>query len=145
MKYIFLLLFVFIPALQAHAAEGTPWEAPFPDMNVPMTAEGEVLTAPLCFRVINDAPYMLMGSLYTNYYTDKERRKARHTSNFRLEPGQSQPYCSYGPFYEGQKLDLVLRSLVPLFSCRTAVHSDIHLKGEILESGGTRSWATCHD
>lgn len=145
MKYILLLTLLLSVAPPVRAAEGGLWQAPFPDANVPMTAEGEVVTTPLCFRVINEAPYTLMGSLYTNFYTDKERQKARHTSNFRLEPGQSQPYCSYGPFYEGQKLNLVLRSLVPLFSCKTALHSDIYLRGKVLENGGTQSWATCHD
>lgn len=145
MKHILLCAALISLAGPAGAAEGKPWDAPFPNANVPMTAEGEVVTTPLCFRVINEAPYMLMGSLYTNFYTDKDRQKARHTSNFRLEPGQSQPYCSYGPFYEGQKLNLVLRSLVPIFSCKTAIHSDIYLRGKVLETGGTQSWATCHD
>ena len=44
------------------------WQAPFPDHNIPMTAEGEVLTTPVCFRVVNRADYTITGSLYTNYY-----------------------------------------------------------------------------
>lgn len=110
-----------------------------------MTAEGEVLTTPLCFRIVNKAPYTMTGSLYTNFYVNKERQKARHTSNFRLETGQSQPFCSYGPFYEGRKLEVMLRSLVPIFRCKTKVEADIHLMGERLEGGGTKSWIVCQE
>jgi len=148
MKYLLtiasllLMSFAALP-FSAHAQEGTPWAAPFPGMNVPMTTEGEVLSSPICFRVINQAPYTITGTIYTNYYVNKNRQKARHSSNFRLEKGQSENYCSYGPFYEGQKLELVLRTLMPIFSCKTMIDADIYIKGEILEGGGTKSWATC--
>ena len=144
MKYFLLacLLLLTYPAL---AQEASPWAAPFPGMNVPMTAEGEVLTTPVCFRVINQAPYTVTGSLYTNYYVNKNRQRARHTSNFRLEKGQSQPYCSYGPFYPGQRVELVLRTIVPIFNCKTMIDADIYIMGKVLENGGTKSWAVCLD
>ena len=138
-----LLLLVLSPA--AFAQSGSPWAAPFPGLatNTPMTSEGEVLSSPQCFRVVNQAPYTITGSLYTNYYVNKNRQRARHTSNFRLEKGKSQPFCTYGPFYEGQKLDFVLRTMVPIFSCRTKVNGDIYVMGKELEGGGTKSWAAC--
>lgn len=139
----FILVCALFWTVPSWAQSASPWEAPFPGASVPMTTEGEVLNAPLCFRVVNRAPYTVTGSLYTNFYTNRDRQKARHTSNFRLEAGQSQPFCSYGPFYEGRKLELVLRTLVPIFSCRTKIESDIYIMGEELEGGGTKSWATC--
>lgn len=110
-----------------------------------MTTEGEVATSPSCFRIVNQAPYTVMGSLYTNFYVNKDRQKARHTSNFRLEKGQSLPFCTYGPFYEGKKLELVLRTVLPIFNCRTMVDADIYLKGQVNEDGTTKTWATCLD
>lgn len=149
MKYILItagLLFLAVPlSAKAYAQEGSPWQAPFPGANVPMTTEGEVDTSPTCFRVINRAPYTVMGSVYTNYYVNKDRQKARHTSNFRLEKGQSQPFCTYGPFYEGRKLELVLRTVLPIFSCKTMIDADIYLMGKMNEDGTTKTWATCLD
>ena len=127
------------------SSQGSPWAAPFPGVNVPMTTEGEVDTRPTCFRVVNQAPYTVIGSLHTNYYVDKERRKARHTSNFRLDKGESKPFCTYGPFYEGRKLDLVLRTVMPIFNCKTMVDADIYLKGQINDDGTRKTWAICLD
>ena len=110
-----------------------------------MTTEGEVDMSPTCFRVINQAPYTVMGSLYTNYYVNKDRQKARHTSNFRMEKGQSQAFCTYGPFYEGRKLELVLRTVLPIFNCKTMVDGTIYLKGQVNEDGTTKTWAICLD
>lgn len=121
------------------------WQAPFPDHNIPMTAEGEVVTAPICFRVINRADYTITGSLYTNYYVNNKGQKARHTSNFRLEAGQSQPYCSYGPFYDGQRLSLVLRTVLPIFECQTRIDGDIYLMGKVNDDGTRKTWAICLD
>ncbi len=66
-----LLLLVLSPV--AFAQSGSPWAAPFPGLatNTPMTSEGEVLSSPQCFRVVNQAPYTITGSLYTNYYVNK--------------------------------------------------------------------------
>lgn len=149
MKY-FLLIAAFILSIspvqaQQDSKPGSPWAAPFPGVNVPMTTEGEVDTRPTCFRVINQAPYTVIGSLQTNFFIDKERRKARHTSNFRLDQGASQPFCTYGPFYEGRKLALVLRTVVPVFNCHTMVDADIYIKGQINDDGSRKTWAICLD
>lgn len=144
-RILFFLCFMASPSLAAEVGAESLWQAPFPHLDIPMTAEGEVLSAPQCFRLINRAPYMVMGALYTNYYVDDKRQRARHTSNFRLEPGQSQPYCSYGPFYPGRKLDLVIRSFVPVFSCRTKIDADIEIMGEMKPGGGSKTWAVCRE
>lgn len=147
MKYFLIMtafLLVTLPAQAQQAGKSaSPWAAPFPGANVPMTTEGEVDTKPTCFRVINQAPYTVMGSLQTNFYVDAERRKARHISNFRLEKGQSQPFCTYGPYYEGRKLSLVLRTVLPIFSCRTMVDADIYIKGQVNDDDTTKTWAVC--
>ena len=147
MKYFLLALSMILMAspLQAQPSGGSPWAPPFPGMNVPMTTEGEVDTRPTCFRIVNQAPYTVIGSLYTNFYVNKDRQRARHTSNFRLEKDQSQPFCTYGPFYEGRKLELVLRTVVPIFNCKTMVDADIYLKGQVNDDGTTKTWAICLD
>lgn len=145
MKYLLLFFVCLVFPAITFAQDGSPWAAPFPGTNTPMTTEGEVDSSPTCFRLVNQAPYTVMGSVYTNYYVNKDRQKARHTSNFRLEKGQSQPLCTYGPYYEGRKLYLVLRTVLPIFSCHTMVDADIYLMGKVNDDGTTKTWATCLD
>lgn len=119
----------------------------------------EITQDPLCFRVRNTAPYKIYGSFVTDYYTAPDGTRARHRSNFRLEeagatdPEKGYPldiaeFCSYGPFYPGRKLEMVLRTLMPIFSCMTKVD-----QGEIVISGyrkdepmgGTVTTAACFE
>ena len=139
MKAIFLFacfaLFLMLPvALRAQQ------EPVAPLLTMP---DGEVVREPVCFNVINKAPYSVMGSFVTNVYTTDDGGKARHRSNFRLESNYKSEFCTYGPFYEGRKLELVLRTLIPIFSCKTAVTGDILIYGRRKPEGGTDTWAVC--
>ena len=116
----------------------------------------EILNEPICFILKNEAPYKVYGNFVTDFYTTPEGTRARHTSNFRLdEAGSKNPeegyptdraeFCSYGPFFPGRKLDLVIKTLIPIFSCKTNVESgEIVIKGERLPEGGTKTWAICY-
>lgn len=104
---------------------------------------GEVLDQPQCFNVVNTAPYTVYGSINTNEYKTPDNITARHRSNFRLQTQEQAEFCTSGPFYEGQKVDLTLRTLVPIFSCMTRITGDIVIKGVRKEEGGTETWAEC--
>lgn len=106
-------------------------------------ALGEVTPQPICFNLRSDAPYTVYGTLVTNGYIDADGNQARHRSNFRLQQGDVRQVCTSGPFYDGRKLDLQLRSLFPLFDCRTAVTGDIRIHGRRKPEGGTETWADC--
>ena len=115
----------------------------------------EIVQEPICFTVVNQAPYKVYGNFGTDYYTAEDGTKARHRSNFRLDeagskdpekgfPLDSAEFCSYGPFYEGRKLDLVLRTLVPIFSCKTKIdQGPIIITGVRKPEGGTDTKAAC--
>lgn len=115
----------------------------------------EITPQPLCFTVRNTAEFKVYGSFVTDYYTTPTGTRARHRSNFRLdEAGAKDPekgfatdaaeFCSYGPFYEGRKLELVLRTLIPVFSCKTSVEAgEIVIRGERKPEGGVKMWAEC--
>lgn len=107
------------------------------------SAGGEVVADPICFNVINKAPYTVYGTFVTNTYTADDGTQARHRSNFRLETDYKSEFCTYGPFYEGRKLELVLRTLIPVFSCKTAITGDILIYGRRKPEGGTDTWAVC--
>ena len=115
----------------------------------------EITPQPICFKVRNTAEFSIWGSFVTDYYTREDGIKARHRSNFRLEaagtkdpdkgyPADEAEFCSYGPFYPNRQLELVLRTIVPVFTCKTSVEAgEIVLRGERKEEGGVKMWAEC--
>jgi hypothetical protein len=117
----------------------------------------EIVSEPYCFLVKNEAPYKVYGSFVTDYYTRPDGIQARHRSNFRLEevgavhetegyPLDVAEFCSYGPFYPDKKLELVIRTLVPIFSCKTKIdQGTIVIQGERKPEGGTDTRALCFE
>lgn len=107
--------------------------------------------------VVNEAPYKAYGSFMTDWYTTPEGQKSRHRSNFRLEeagavheeegyPLDRAEFCSYGPFYPDRKLVLTLRTLVPIFECRTKIdQGPIIISGFRKPEGGTETKAACFE
>ncbi|MGQ0527970.1 MAG: hypothetical protein ACT4OY_08100 [Alphaproteobacteria bacterium] len=139
---VFLTVLSLFFALPAAAQEAAP-------------AGPDIVSEPICFRVRNEAPYKVYGNFITDYYTTPDGSKARHRSNFRLdEPGSKDPegnpadvseFCSYGPFLPGRKLELVLRTLMPIFNCQTRIdQGEIVIKGFRKPEGGTETYAQCY-
>ncbi len=112
------------------------------DMGAQALVDGEVTTEPICFNVVNMAPYTVVGEFATNYYTTPEGVQATHTANFRLNSHEKTNFCSAGPFFAGRQLDFTIRTLIPLFYCRTGIGGDIVIHGE-QHDGGTKTWADC--
>lgn len=106
-------------------------------------ALGDVTDAAECFNVVNKAPYTVYGSINTNYFVRADGIKTRHKSNFRLESQAGAEFCTFGPFYDGHKLELVLRTLVPIFDCKTGINGDIIIYGKRKSEGGTETYAAC--
>lgn len=144
MRFTLLTLIVLASLAQPAAAQ---------ELNL----EGEIVADPICFNVRNTAPHKAYGTIGTNYYLTQDGTKARHRSNFRLEPVGSKDekgypadaaeFCSYGPFFEGQKLEFVLKTLFPVFSCYTAIdQGEIVIKSKRKEDdSGNDIWAECFE
>ena len=96
-----------------------------------------------CFIVKNTAPYTVLGSVVTNYVTDLAGRKGRQMSTFRLAPNNQKQYCTMGPYYPGTRIAMMLKTVVPVFSCYTVAQGTIEIKGEFLPGGKTHSWINC--
>lgn len=116
----------------------------------------EILAEPICFVVKNEANYMIYGSFQTDFFTRSDGTKGRHRSNFRLEksgtvhadgyPLDAAEFCSSGPFLPGGKLTLTLRTLVPVFECRTRIdQGPIVIKSAVKPGGGTKMYAECYE
>lgn len=123
---------------------------------LPGNEDLDVSKTPYCFTVVNEAPYSIYGDFSTNYYTRPDGIRARHRSNFRLmaagevdeegRPADRAEFCSYGPFYPGRKLEMTLRTLVPVFACQTRLDAGpIIIQGIRKPQGGTQTWAVCHE
>ena len=106
---------------------------------------GETVPVPICFNIINQAPYTVIGSVATDTYDAPGGSKARHRANFRLKVREHTQFCTTGPFYPDRKMELTLRSLIPLFSCMTKIDGNIVIRGERKPQGGTKTWAECRE
>ncbi|MGH1456055.1 MAG: hypothetical protein ACRBDI_04690 [Alphaproteobacteria bacterium] len=116
----------------------------------------EITPQPICFTVRNEAPYKAYGQIATNYYTTTDGTKARHTGTFRLETSGTtdtetgnlkdrSEFCVSGPFYPGRQIELTLRTLIPVFSCKTNIEmGEIVIHGKFNDDGSTKTWATCY-
>lgn len=105
--------------------------------------DGEVSKQPICFELRNTASYRVYGTISTDYYTTPDGQRAKHHSNFRLEPNNFAKICSTGPFFDGNKLDIQIRTLVPIFECRTALTGPLIIRSEKPEGKPTRTWIDC--
>lgn len=114
----------------------------------------DIVSDPICFKVVNEADYTILGNFATSEFTRPDGVVSRHRSNFRLgaagtkekdgTPADSAEFCSYGPFYEGRKLELVLRTLFPVFTCKTKIdQGPLVIKGRHKPEGGVETWAEC--
>jgi hypothetical protein len=132
-------LFVFIASLSFSYAQDQ-------DKGTVLSNEGIVSSDLKCFSLVNRAPYTVHGTIITDYYTTQSGVSARHRENFRLETNESNEYCAAGPFFGEDKdqLKLVIRTIVPIFSCNFKAKGEIAIRGEVLKEGGTKTWAECN-
>ncbi len=117
----------------------------------------DIVQDPICFTIRNTADFTMFGNIATDFYTAPDGTQSRHRSNFRLDKAGSKDaegydsdraeFCSYGPFFEDRKLEVVLRTLFPVFSCKTKID-----QGEIIvkakrkaDDSGVDIWAECFE
>jgi hypothetical protein len=104
----------------------------------PATAQN-VLPEPVCFTLYNSAPYQVNGTIATDYFTRDDGIRTRHRSNFRLGSQERNEFCTSGPFFPDWTIELVLRSLIPVFNCRTHIdQGEVVIVGELLPDGTTK-------
>ena len=105
--------------------------------------EGEILKQPICNWLTNRSDQTIMGFIATASQKVASGDEVKHRENFRLDAGERKQFCAAGPFYEGQRLELTIRTLIPLFSCKTKIDREIFLDAKP-EPGFTKLSATCY-
>ncbi|PZO87163.1 MAG: hypothetical protein DI626_04630 [Micavibrio aeruginosavorus] len=106
------------------------------------TKLGEITAAPICAFLVNESGRTVSGSISTDRQMTNSGDMASFKENFSLKDGDKKEICSTGPFFEGQRLELTFGSLIPLFSCRTRIDTDIIIRS-IEENGVNNLWASC--
>jgi hypothetical protein len=87
-----------------------------------------------CFQIRNHAPYTVWGHAAT---------ADDHRANFHLKTGEGVEVCVTGPYYEGGKIELTTKTLIPTFTCRTVPEGVVTIDGHFVADGGTRTRINC--
>lgn len=119
----------------------------------------EITPEPICFNIINDSDQTIYGSVVTAYTTTPDGQKIHYDGTFRLAPKGTvdqetgygkdfSEFCTRGPFFPGRQIEITLRTLLPVFSCKTSVEAGdviVHSQ-EIMKDGDLirKFWATCY-
>lgn len=127
MKYFLLFTLLILPSF-AHAQEVTPHDIPF--------------------KIRNEAPYKIFGEVATPYYINTENgQNRRNVATFVLEAVGGKDtiiFNSSGPFFPDRQLEITLRGLFPIFSCKTSIElGDIVIKGRLNDDGTSKTWIEC--
>lgn len=136
---LFAALFLMMPHNHVHA----------------QSSEGEVLDAPICFMLVNTAPYRVLAEIQTNFYTRADGIRDSHESTMRIQAAGSvndageridqRQICTAGPFFEGRKIRLTLKTIVPIFECKTAIdRGEVIIKGVVNDDNTTETTAECY-
>lgn len=107
----------------------------------------EVLDQPICFKVMNKDTQKIYGSVET---APLPGQFSGHAQNFNVEIDNFVEFCTSGPLYEGQRIRVELKSIVPFFSCKTSIHQDIVIQREkdaqgqyLKDKTGQTKWIEC--
>ena len=104
---------------------------------------GEISPFKECATIRNMTDQTILGVVRTAPFRMKGGEVTRHEGSFRLEADEAVDVCSTGPFYDGYKVELVLRTIIPLFSCKTRLSGDIYLRKTETKLGYTKLYAEC--
>lgn len=96
-----------------------------------------------CATLRNMTDQTIMGVVRTAPFKVKGGMMQRHEAPFRLEESETAEICSTGPFYDGYKVELIIRTIIPLYSCQTRLSGDIMLRKTETGEGYTKLYADC--
>jgi hypothetical protein len=119
-KLIFLALLLFMTLALPHAG----WAA-------------DVTPFKECATLVNSANQQVMGVIKTESYMFKGQ-VLRHEKNFNLQDGETVAVCSTGPFFPGYKVELTIRTIMPLFNCQTRLSGNIYLRSKWDDENGVQ-------
>lgn len=135
MKHALLALFFIFIALPAFAQPAMP--------TVTEGMEGEITAKPICTFLTNRSDQAILGSIGLASQTLPSGETITHNENFRLKAGDKRQVCAAGPFFEGRRIRIVLRTVMPLFECKTKIDHEIFLDATPQPGSYRKLSATC--
>lgn len=100
----------------------------FLGLSLPVTGRAaDVTPFQECGTLVNAADQQVMGVIKTESFMFRGKI-LRHEKNFSLQNGETVEVCSTGPFYPGYKVELTIRTIMPLFTCQTRLSGNIYLR-----------------
>ena len=87
----------------------------------------------------------MIVQIRTDYYLREDGSRDYHETILRIEGGKDREICAKGPFYPDYKVDLILKSLFPLFDCRTKLQGEIPIREKMDQRGNREFYAVCLD
>lgn len=113
-------------------------------LGAPASARAQVFTdTPQCVSVHNGTDHEVLGHVETDEYRDDTGNLSWHRSNFRLQANETEQACSTGPFFPGQQLRVVLKTIIPLYTCRTPTNTTVNITERDGPGGITELVADC--
>lgn len=88
---------------------------------------GEVTPFRECATLRNAANQEVLGVIKTEQFKYKGQM-VRHEGVFDLLDGEKAEICSTGPFFPGYKVELTIRTIMPLFTCKTRLSGEIVIR-----------------
>ncbi len=120
---LFLTFLSLLPVLPARAADVTPFQE--------------------CATIRNAVGHQVMGVVRTaGFKNSRTGQVSFHEGPFVLQDDETVEICSKGPFYPGYKVELTLRTIMPLFTCKTRLSGEIVLRQKT-EKGIKFLYADC--
>ncbi len=125
MKYLLALLFLIVP-VSAQAGELYSPE-------------------PQCAIIHNETKGTAFVAIRTDFYAKPDGSKSYYEEVLHLKPDEKRQVCAKGPFYEGYKVSLIVKSLFPLYDCKTKLAGTIPVREKLKPEGGRDVYAVCVD
>jgi hypothetical protein len=94
-----------------------------------------------CATIINSANQQVTGVIKTDSFKFQGQIR-RHEKNFILQDGETVEVCSTGPFFPGYKVELTIRTIMPLFTCKTRLSGNIFIRRKEIDNF-TSLYAEC--
>jgi len=96
-------------------------------LHIPASFAGDVTPFKECATLRNAANQEVLGVIKTDSFKYKGQI-VRHEGVFDLQDGETANICSTGPFFPGYKVELTIKTIMPLFTCKTRLSGEIVLR-----------------
>lgn len=98
-----------------------------------------------CSDLVNKTGFTVRGSVRTAVTPNAAGDMVRHEENFAIPAGDKWKVCSEGPFFDGGKVQITIRTMFPVFECKSKLGGPIVITAIRKRDDSGYDWsATCY-